>query len=231
MKRFIAALIAALVVFTSITPSLAYAKFKGYDEDNQVHSEVAYEDMIFKGYDDHFLRDTLESMETKMADPKNGDDIIMYYEIIIDEIDIFATQYALCNIEYYKDVTGEYADTRLELSSMWSELVDASIIAIREALKSPCGDALKAHIDDEELVEDFLDYEDMTERELELSVLCNELVQEYNSAMQENYTVTVDGKEWDEESVEVAAANEEIDRAAYTAIYFELKKARNKVTV
>ncbi len=229
MKKFLATLIAALVVFTSVTPSIAYAKFKGYDEDKQVHSEVDYEDMEFTGYDGHSLRETIENMETKMSDAKNGDDIIMYYEIIIDEIDIFATQLALCNIEYYKDVNGEYAEARLELTSMWSELVDAAIIAVREALKSPCGDALKEHLDDEELVEDFLDYEDMTERELELSVLGNELVQEYNSAMQVNYTVTVDGREWDLASAEMALADKEIDQDTYYTIALEVSKARNKV--
>ncbi len=229
MKKFIATLLAALLIITSTTPTLVYAKFKGYDEDAQVHSEVAYEDMVFTGYDGHVLREMCENMEEKMSDAANGDDIVMYYEIIVDEIDIFATQLALCNNEYYKDVNSEYADERLELTSMWPELVDGAIIAIREALKSPCGDTLKKHINDEELVDEFLDYEDMTERELELSVIYNELVQDYNSAMQVNYTVNVDGREWDAESIDEAAANRQIDADTYYAVILELSKAKNKV--
>ncbi len=229
MRRFLAGFLATVLFVATIAPSVAFAKFKGYGEDGQVHSGINYSDMVFAGYDGKELRKIINDMNTKMKDAKNGDAIVSDYEKIIVEFDIFATQYALNNVRYYSNpLTEEYADLELEMSSLWTELADATLIAIREALKSPCGDALKKHINDEELVEDYLDYEDMTERQHELVAVSNELVQEYNSSQATEYAVSYKGRPWTKADVEAAYAAGDIDDADYAQINLMISQARNR---
>lgn len=230
MKKFIATIITAVMVVTMANPVIALASFKGYGEDGQTHSEVAFSDMEFEGYDGENLRKILDDMEAKRGDAKNATAIVEDYKAISKEFDTFATQYALNNIRYYGNpLIEEYAEIDLELSSLWTELADATMIGIREALKSPCGDALKAYIDNEELVEDYLEYEDMTERQMELSVIGDKLVQEYDESEQKTYTAELNGREWTAYDAEEAYYNEEIDQETYYAISLEISRKRNAV--
>ncbi|MCR5584687.1 MAG: hypothetical protein K6F63_04545 [Lachnospiraceae bacterium] len=230
MRRILAGFLATILFVATIAPSVAFAKFKGYGEDGQEHSGINYEDMVFAGYDGKELRKIIDDMNTKMKDAKNGEAIVSDYEKIIVEFDIFATQYALNNVRYYSNpLIEEYAEINLEMSSLWTELADATLIAIREALKSPCADALKKHINDEELVEDYLDYEDMTERQHELVTIGNELVQEYDKSQSTEYSVEYNGETWTKSEAEAAYAAGEIDDVAYSQINLLASQARNEV--
>ncbi len=230
MKKIITTFIATVLMIAMISPSVALAAFAGYGEDGREHSDVSYSDMEFVGYTGETMRATIEDMETKMRDAKNADAIVEDYKKIGDELDFFSTQYSLNNIIYYCDpLNEEVADLNLEMSALWTELADEALIAIREALKSPCGEALKAYIDNEELVQDYLDYEDMTERQLELNVLCDDLVNQYDISEQTYYTAEYNGEEWGENELTAAANAGTIDQATYNDLALKISQARNAV--
>ena len=72
--------------------------------------------------------------------------------------------------------------------------MDRFLQTVRDVLCTDYRESLGAHIGDEEMVEDYLDYEDMTE---ELQALLDEenaLEQQYDQASMAEYTVTVKGK-------------------------------------
>ena len=230
MKKFLTALLTAAVVFTSVAPVTARAAFAGYGQDRMVHSDIPYSEMVYKGYDGARVYAIIEDMEAKRGNAANAQAIIDDYEKIVKELDIFSTQSGLNSVRYYTDVTvQEYADIDLEMSALGTELADAALTAVRDALKSPCGEALKAYLNDPELVDDFLEYEEMTERQHELSVLNTELVQKYDVSSGTDYTITVDGEEWDTARAEQAYAYGEIDAETYYDLTLMIAEERNSV--
>ena len=48
MKRFLAGLLATILIVATIAPNAVFARFKGYDKDGQEHSGIQYSDMVFE---------------------------------------------------------------------------------------------------------------------------------------------------------------------------------------
>ncbi len=230
MKKVISFLLIFIMIVLNAAPISADAAFTGYGPSPLTPSKIHYKDMEVTVYDGTRMRAILDDMREKRGNEANSEAIISDYDELVLEFDVFATQYALNNICYYSDVSDEkYAEAELEMSSLWTELADEVMIEVRETLNSPCGAALKAHIDDEETVQDYLDYEDMTEREHELSAIADALVQDYDKSEQKAYTITEDGQTWDEASVYEAFSNGDIEEDVYNALLIGIAKQRNDV--
>lgn len=230
-----------LAVLTAFQALPAHARTKWYDDSDIVRADINYEDMEYVGYDPAYAYTLIEEMRFLSQESGNGEQINADYDLLGMELDKLYTQQALNEIRYYRDVNNEeYAGIDTELQQIYRDVVDQFLQTVRDVLCSEYRDSLGAHIGDEEMVEDYLDYEDMTE---ELQALLDEenvLEQQYDQASMAEYTVTVGGQQWTEASYneaiedltwgEMLAVSTALDQAkneAICPIFLDLVKNRN----
>lgn len=223
-KTVLAIMMAGLAAFQTLPVS---AQTQWYDDSDIVRADLSYEDMEYAGYDPAYAYTLIEEMRTLSQEPGNEEQISANYDLMGVELDKMYTQRALNEIRYYRDVNNEeYASIDTELQQIYRDVVDQFLQAVRDILCTDYRETLGAHIGDEELVEEYLDYEDMTE---ELQALLDEenaLEQQYDQASMAEYTVTVKGKKWTEESYNEAA--EDLTWREMVAISTALDKAKNE---
>ncbi len=204
------------------------AQTQWYDDSDIVRADISYEDMEYVGYDPAYAYTLLEEMNTLSQEPGHEEQICLNYDLMGQELDKLYTQQALNEIRYYRDVNNEeYAGIDTEMQQIYRDLVDEFLQTVRDVLLTDYREALGAHIDDEEMVEDYLEYEDMTEELQALLDEENDLEQQYDQASVAEYTVTVKGKKWTQESYDEAF--EELTWREALAIDQALNKARNDV--
>ena len=237
-KAVLSLMLAGLVVF-QVLPVQAQTQW--YDDSDIVRADISYEDMEYVGYDPAYAYTLIEEMRTLSQEPGNEEQINTNYDLMGVELDKMYTQQALNEIRYYRDVNNEeYASIDTELQQIYRDVVDQFLQVVRDVLGTEYRESFGAHIGDEEMVEDYLDYEDMTE---ELQALLDEenaLEQQYDQASMAEYTVTVKGQKWTEASYneaieeltwrEMLAISTALDRAKNEAIcplFLDLVKNRN----
>lgn len=215
---------AGMVVIQALPVS---AQTQWYDDSDIVRADLNYEDMEYVGYDPAYAYTLIEEMRELSQEPGNEEQIRLDYDLMSVELDKMYTQQALNEIRYYRDVNNEeYASIDTELQQIYREVVDQFLQAVRDVLGTDYREDLGNHIDNEEMVEEYLEYEDMTE---ELQALLDEenaLEQQYDQASMAEYTATVKGKEWTEESYNAAA--EDLTWRELVAINTALDKAKNE---
>lgn len=237
-KAVLSLMLAGLV---SIQNLPVQAQTQWYDDSDIVRADISYEDMEYVGYDPAYAYTLIEEMRALSQEPGNEERINTNYDLMGMELDKMYTQQALNEIRYYRDVNNEeYASIDTELQQIYRDVVDQFLQVVRDVLCTEYRESFEAHIGDEEMVEDYLDYEDMTE---ELQALLDEenaLEQQYDQASMAEYTVTVNGQKWTEASYneaiddltwrEMLAISTALDRAkneAICPIFLDLVKNRN----
>lgn len=237
-RAILSAILAALTVLR-VFPVQAQTEW--YDDSEIVRADISYEDMEYVGYDPAYAYTLIEEMRSLSQESGNEEQINTNYDLMGMELDKMYTQQALNEIRYYRDVNNEeYASIDTELQQIYRDVVDQFLQTVRDVLCSDYRDSLGAHIDDEEMVEDYLDYEDMTE---ELQALLDEenaLEQQYDQASMAEYTVTVGGQQWTEatyneaiedltwrEMLSISTALDQAKNEAICPIFLDLVKNRN----
>lgn len=220
-------LLTAAVAAFQVLPVSAQTQW--YDDSDIVRADLNYEDMEYVGYDPAYAYTLIEEIRTLSQEAGNDEQICQNYDLMGVELDKMYTQQALNEIRYYRDVNNEeYASIDTELQQIYREVVDQFLQAVRDVLATTdYRESLGAHIGDEDMVEEYLEYEDMTE---ELQALLDEenaLEQQYDQASMAEYTVTVNGKEWTEESYNAAA--DDLSWRELVAISNALDQAKNEV--
>lgn len=204
------------------------AQTQWYDDSDIVRADISYEDMEYVGYDPAYAYTLLEEMNTLSQESGHEEQICLNYDLMGQELDKLYTQQALNEIRYYRDVNNEeYAGIDTEMQQIYRDLVDEFLQTVRDVLLTDYRESLGAHIGDEEMVEDYLEYEDMTEELQALLDEENDLEQQYDQASVAEYTVTVKGKKWTQESYD--EAYDELTWREALAIDQALNKARNDV--
>lgn len=225
IKKVILSLMLAGVVAAQTLP--IHAQTQWYDDSDIVRADISYEDMEYVGYDPAYAYTLIEEMRTWSQEPGNEEQINANYDLMGRELDKMYTQQALNEIRYYRDVNNEeYASIDTELQQIYRDVVDQFLQVVRDVLSTDYRESLGAYIGDEEMVEEYLDYEDMTE---ELQALLDEenaLEQQYDQASMAEYTVTVKGKKWTEETYNEAI--EDLTWREMVAISTALDKAKNE---
>lgn len=224
IKKGLSLVMAGLVAVWTLP---VHAQTQWYDDSDIVRADISYEDMEYVGYDPAYAYTLIEEIRTLSQEPGNEERLTLNYDLMGKELDKLYTQQALNEIRYYRDVNNEeYASIDTEMQQIYRDVVDQFLQAVRDVLNTDYRDSLGAHIGDEELVEDYLEYEDMTE---ELQALLDEetaLEQQYDQASMAEYTVTVKGKKWTEESYNEAI--EDLTWREMLAISTALDKAKNE---
>ena len=225
IKKAVLSLMLAGMVVARTLP--VHAQTQWYDDSDIVRADISYEDMEYVGYDPAYAYTLIEEMRTLSQESGNEEQINTNYDLMGRELDKMYTQQALNEIRYYRDVNNEeYANIDTELQQIYRDVVDQFLQAVRDVLCTDYRESLGAHIGDEEMVEEYLDYEDMTE---ELQALLDEenaLEQQYDQASMAEYTVTVRGKTWTEETYNEAI--EDLTWREMVAISTALDKAKNE---
>ena len=106
------------------------------------------------------------------------------------------------------------------------EIWDDASVAIREICDSPYKENMKT-VMNPELVESYIEYEEQTDREKEISIEENSLIQEYNQAAVEDYTVEYQGQEWDIERF--YQEGDQLEREEYIELYQAINREKNSV--
>ncbi|MBO5281822.1 MAG: hypothetical protein J6B43_01645 [Lachnospiraceae bacterium] len=225
IKTGLSLLLAGLLTVQALP---VWAQTQWYDDSDIIRADISYENMEYAGYDPAYAYTLLEEMNSLSREPGHEEQLCLDYDLMGQELDKLYTQQALNEIRYYRDVNNEeYADIDTEMQQIYRDLVDKFLQTVRDVLLTDYREALGSHIGDEEMVEDYLEYEDMTE---ELQALLDEesaLEQQYDQASMAEYTVTVKGKKWTQESYD--EAYDELTWREALAIDQALSKARNDV--
>ncbi|MEY8336784.1 M3 family metallopeptidase [Lachnospiraceae bacterium 62-35] len=192
------------------------------------HADINYEDMEYEGFDSAELEEALDKLEEIFQEEEAGqeEEIEILYDKVLEEVDWLSTQYQLNNLIYYRDVQNEEAqEESLKLDAIENQILDRICLVLSQGIHSSYGNFLEGMIG-ENGVEELIDYHPMTEWEFELEEMDSSLIQEYDQAMMDSYTVIVDGKEWTTESYEESPP---LNWGKSFEIYTALAKEKNSV--
>ena len=130
-----------------------------------------------------------------------GTQVLALYDELQDELSSAFLLYNIMQIDFNRDVTDtELSDKMNESMEIMLVANDESNATIRELVNSPYKTVLKERISSY-VIDSFLDYEDMTDEELERSTRMEALGQEYEKAMAEEYSYEYKGKTWTMDSL------------------------------
>ena len=143
----------------------------------------------------------------------------------LDEVEKLSTCYSLSQITYYQNIFDEEnQEIQAELLDDVMDYGDRLNVAIRELCKSPYQNTMTELMNAEQ-VEAYLEYEEMTDEEKELTAKENSLEQEYEQLSSEEFYYEYDGEEWDLNRLNMEA--DEMDHDAVVEIYQGICKQRN----
>lgn len=143
------------------------------------------------------MRDSEELTDTEIVEKLgNSDEILYLYDELQDEIQSASLLYNIMQIDFNRDVADiELTDKMTEAYEIFLVSLDDANATIRELVKSPYIEVMKKRLS-EFVIEDFAEYEDMTDEELERSTKMESLSQEYETAIAEDFYFDYEGETW-----------------------------------
>ncbi|MBQ8597596.1 MAG: hypothetical protein IJ409_07410 [Lachnospiraceae bacterium] len=197
-------------------------------------ANISFEEMKALTYDGALLEEQILELEELAAaavesgEAEKPERVKELYLSVEQELTKMSTCNSIADIVYYQDVYNEEsADRKEEILEDIIELQDGAYVALREICSSPYQEAMK-EVMDPALVEAFAEYEELTEREKEITLLENSLVSEYDQAAGEDYTIEYNGEEWDFERF-YGADGETLSQQEYIEVYQALNREKNSV--
>lgn len=202
MKKRFLSLLLSLALLLPTLGGLAGA----VDYPEKEHLPVDYADMVYTGFDDDALQAAfgeLMGMDASGALEREQDAFWVrtrveeLYRTILREYDRLETQYYLIDLRRDADVTDQWAAAEsADFSDRFNYTSDQCRSALALIADSPYADILERDAGKDK-VKALLYYEPMTEEEAELYRREEELVQQYEAIMTQEFTVTDDrGREW-----------------------------------
>lgn len=180
---------AALLTLSLSVPAMADA---GWPED------VSWEEMEYEHYDPAPFKAQLEEL-TAASEAGNEDEVLALYDALYEQYLHIYSLNSICYIRNNMDVTDTYwSDELVYINTLTSELGDGLAAACHQIALGACGEAFTEHVG-QDIAQEFIDYEPMTARELELTTRESELINEYNVLMDAKNQVayTYEGEDWD----------------------------------
>lgn len=196
--------------------------------------DISFEEMKNLTYDAEKMEEMIAELEGLAAEAAESgkaeepERVKELYLSVEEELSVMLTCNNIAEIVYYQDVYDEESiEKREEILSDIIDLQDRTYVALREVCASPYGEIME-EVMDPFLVDAFAEYEELTEREKELTLLENSLISEYNQAAGEEYTVLYQGEEWNFERFYGGDA-EQLSGDEYVELYQLLNKEKNSV--
>ena len=124
------------------------------------------------------------------------------YIQVLEELDYIATQMAMSDIRYSADLENEQLASRYEQDARQAqEAVEMTLVGLQKALAAPDSSGLETFMGDD-LTQAVQSYEPASQELTRLMDEELELMMEYNRLASQSFTVKVEGKEWDYESLQ-----------------------------
>ncbi len=228
MKRKLISLALALSLVLSLCPWAMAADTRETDFfEDQPHTELSFDEIEYKHMEAEPILAVIEEIRGLMADANNADAVAEKFDSLTDQLMELMTMYSLSNVLFYLDVTNETYEAENQYTySVYLTVYDEFGILMSELLRSPCGDYAKSQLSEEDLAY-FMDYEAMTQEEMDLATQEQVLVAEYNAAAKQAFTTEYEGETYDDEALQAALIAGAMDEDTYTQLSREIAKAEN----
>lgn len=192
--------------------------------DNSFEEITYFDDVTAEEFDDLTAR-----FETAVTDMNNAEQV----DALIDEMEDMARRMlansVVANIYATLDAENqEYNDLVTHYDELAVDINDRIQQTYRMIAESPCSEVLHARIDDEEEWQDILEYEPMTEEQKELANRETELSLKYDELYIADYTVTINGTDYDMDSITEGYEAGEISIEEYFTGFSEILNQRNQ---
>ena len=193
------------------------------------HTDLNYDELEYEHVDPATFSEEVEALRTLCADAANVEEFKTRFLDLADDLEYRTAMYYLLSNMQYADGTDMAIAAEMEtLSVELTTVYDAFNGLVRDALSSPCA-AVFDDLLSEEAREEYLDYEDMTDEELELTERETALQNEYMALAVEEYTAELNGVEYTDATALEAYYNGEITYDEYIQVFRGTGKAANAV--
>jgi len=172
------------------------------------HQSVSYETIRGHTFDESKLLSSLEELSQTIREDGSEEWVLALYQTILSETDSLGTAMTLADIEYNANVQDEAAsEKRIALTEQYHRLMDQIYPILKDALAPPYGGALEAEmlkVTTQDEIDQIKNYKVKSEEELALILREQELTQQYDLTMQQEFEVTVDGEKWTAEKLQTS---------------------------
>lgn len=227
MKQYILPRIIALTLaLTMVLSGCSSLSNRTMSAPSSALGDTDFSDISYKRFDPAELDSMITRAKSLMADSHSAQDLLDLFDDILEEyakLDLSCTLASIYNSldttdPYYQDELN-YADELLTLES------DAVSCLGKDILFSPCGDKARS-VWDEDDIEYYEDYIEMTDEQKELSRQEQSLLVQYHEASTQEYTVTINGETYTADELE---NDTNLSYQDYYAACNELAKHKNEV--
>lgn len=194
------------------------------------HTEDQFEDLAyFDDVTEEEFEDLLSRLNTAVTDMNNADQV----DALIDEMEDMARRmmanYSIANIYATLDAENqEYDEQVTHYNELLVDLNDKVQQTYRMIAESACSEVLHARIEDEEEWQDILEYEPMTEEQKELDNRETELSLKYDELYIADYTVNINGTDYDMDTITEGYEAGEITVEEYFNGFADILNQRNQ---
>lgn len=194
------------------------------------HTEFNFEDLTYfddvteEEFDDFTVR--LEAAVTDIGNADQVDDLIDEMEDMARRMmanSVIANIYATLDAENqeYNDLVTHYDELAVDLNDKIQQ-------TYRMIAESACSEVLHARVEDEDDWQDILEYEPMTEEQKELANRETELSLKYDELYIADYTVNINGTDYDMDTISEAYEAGEISVEEYFTGFADILDQRNQ---
>lgn len=194
------------------------------------HTDTSFEDLAyFEDVTEEEFDDLTARLEAAVTDMGNADQV----DALIDEMedmarrmmanDVIANVYATLDAENqeYNDLVTHYEELAVDLNDKIQQ-------TYRMIAESACSEVLHARVEDEEEWQEILEYEPMTEEQKELANRETELSLKYDELYIADYTVNINGSDYDMDTISEAYEAGEITVEEYFTGFADILEQRNQ---
>ena len=195
---------------------------------DRTHTELHYNEIEYVHIELQTILDQMESVRALLPDKANARKAVEGFEAVSEMLLELDTMDTLAFIRHSQDVMDqEAADELAYTESVYTKAADAYRQLLREALLSPCSDIFKSDLTQEE-IDHYLEYTALTKEQLDMLQKERDLETEYEQTAA-GITVRYNGREWTEDSANLAHAAGTLDTRGYRDITRAYEKKQNAV--
>ncbi len=230
MKRKFISLILALSLALSLCPAALADDTRETDFfEDQPHTDKTFEEIEYEAMEAGPLVKEMEELRALSKDKANEKALSEKFDALTGELMKLQTMSSLAQIRFDLNASDEALNAEsLRISGERVDAVDAFSSLCRDILASPCAAFLEAQLSEEDL-EYYREYEDMTEEQKARQDKIDELVNAYDVASLQTFTVEYEGQTYDESAAIAAYRGGSIDQKTYISLLNAIGKKQNEV--
>lgn len=230
MKKLLTLLLALAFVFCSV-PAASAETAAMRDTDfftPRAHTDLHYSDITYRHIDTAPILREIEALGALSADAANAAAFERRFAAVNEQVEKLSAMLTLLDIGTYADASDEANAAAYDLAvDEFLEVADAFNRLVRDTLSSPCANALAKQMS-EQVQQEFLNYEDMTDTERELMRQNTALETEYQSRVVQPFTYRYNGADYSAENAIYAFLTGKIGLDAYNEITAGIARTQNQ---